>query len=379
MKDKDMLEARYPDLLGEQADADLLALVGDLDAAYSAPEPPAHLTLAAALAQRERAPQPRRHALWPRRFQPALRLPRRVSVVAAALALAVVLTAGSVFAYPLIQHIFDPNPGLTQIMQNPLLYQDVNASQSVGGFTLTVNKAYADANKVVIGYTVTEDSDPQAQVAYQPKLTAKEGITFHPRIFGVSQAGKILFTSFDVLSAIAGNPGQLHLHLEVDGWKPLPDPSVMSPPGQPTPKPAAVPSQPITVDFSVPFHPGRVVNLHQAVTVNGKTLILERVVVTPSETRLYLRGVGYGLWLTTNPLLSVGGWNSDQLKAPGNDWSDGIFIWPTDDQEPTQAMMAVNFDTSLFDKHGTWTLTINKISASGQSVPGPWTFDFVVP
>jgi hypothetical protein len=370
MKDKELLEARYPDLLGEQADADLLALVGDLDAAYSAPEPPAHLTLAGALAERERAPQPRRHALWPRRFQPAIRLPRRVSAVAAALALAVVLTAGSVFAYPLIQHLFDPDPGLTQVVQNPLLYQDVNASQTVDGFTLTVKKAYADANRIIVSYTLTNAADPQSRVSYGADLFTQDGLALRGHAFYYSQNGTPLLAWYDA-SVITGNPPQLHLRLKTG--------SIAVKPMSPTPSPQDFLPQPIAVDFSVPFHSGRVVNPHQAVTVHGKTLLLERVVVTPSETRCYLRGVGYGLWLTTNPLLSVGGWNSDQLKAPGNDWSDGIFIWPTDDQEPTQAMMAVNYDTSLFDKHGTWALTLDKISASGVSVTGPWTFHFVVP
>lgn len=383
MKPKEVLEARYPDVLAKQTDPDLVALVSDLDAAYTAPEPPTHLTLAAVLAQRERAPQPRRQTLWPRRFQPTIRLPRRVSTAAAALLLAVVLTAGSVFAYPLIRQAFDPNPGLTQVMQDPLLYQDVNASQSAGGFTLKVTKAYADANKVVIGYSVIEDSAPQAQVAYQPKLTAKEGMAFHPRIFGVSPPGKILFTSFDVLSAIAGNPGQLHLHLEVDGWHPLPGPSVTPSLGQPTPSPAAALPQPLAVDFSVPFHPGRVVNLHQAVTVNGKTLMLERVVVTPSETRAYLRGDGYPLALYGIPTLTVGSWSSTQLSSQQHP-SPAVDVWPTDDQFPTLAMLAVNFETSLVDQHGQWTLTVPALleppyDEQSSGLQGPWMFHFVVP
>lgn len=385
MPNKESLAARYPDLLDEQDQPDLLPLIGDLDAIYSASEPPAHLTLAGALAQRERVaetrPQQRR---WLPRFQPARRFPRRIGTVAAAMALAVVLlTAGSVFAYPLIRQVFDPNPGLTQVMQNPLLYQDVNASQTVDGFTLTVTKAYADANKVIIGYSVIDNSDPQTQVAYQPKLTAKESMTFHARIFGISQAGEVLFTSFDALSVLTGNPGQLHLHLEVDGWQPLPDPSVTPPPGQPTPKPAVALPQPLSVDFSVPFHPGRVVNLHQAVTVNGKTLILERVVVTPSETRAYLRGNGYPLALDSIPTLTVGSWNSSQLGS-SQQHNEAVAVWPTDDQFPTNAMIAVNFETSLMDKHGAWTLVVPGLlnppyDEQSAGLQGPWTFHFVVP
>jgi hypothetical protein len=385
MLNKESLSARYPDLLDGQDHADLLALAGDLDAIYNAPEPPVHLTLAGALAQREHAQKPRSQRRWLRRFQPVQRFPRRIVIMAASLTLAVLLTAGSVFAYPLIQHVFDPNPGLTQVVQNPLLYQDVNASQSVGGFTLKVTKAYADANKVVISYSVIEDSDPQAQVAYQPpKLTAKENMAFHPRIFVLSQVGTPLFTSFDILSAIAGNPGQLHLHLEVDGWQPVPNSLVTPSPGQPTPQPVVTVPQPITVDFAVPFHPGRVVNLHQAVMVHGKTLILERVVVTPSETRAYLRGDGYPLALDSIPTLTIGSWSSTQLDSSQPPSLGGVMIWPTDDHFPTNALLAVNFETSLMDKHGTWTLVVPSLlnapyGEQSAGTSGPWIFHFVVP
>lgn len=46
--------------------------------------------------------------------------------------------------------------------------------------------------------------------------------------------------------------------------------------------------QVLTYDFTLPFHPGRILTLHQVVNANGHPLTLERVVVTPSETRLYI-------------------------------------------------------------------------------------------
>ena len=142
-------------------------------------------------------------------------------------------------------------------------------------------------------------------------------------------------------------------------------------------------TQPIGVDFSVPFHPGRVANLHQAVTVNGKTLILERVVVTPSETRAYLRGDGYPLALDSIPTLTVGAWSSTQLSSDQRP-SPAIDVWPTDDQFPTNAMVAVNFETSLVNQHGSWTLVVPTLlnppyDEQSAGTAGPWTFHFVVP
>jgi hypothetical protein len=43
-------------------------------------------------------------------------------------------------------------------------------------------------------------------------------------------------------------------------------------------------------DFTLPFHAGHVTTPHQAINLNGKTLTLEKVLVVPSETRLYMDG-----------------------------------------------------------------------------------------
>lgn len=363
MKDKEALFARYPDLLDAQADAETLALIQQLDSAYAAPEPPAHLMMAAALKSEAQSARPQRRKSiipWPR---PVHWLPRRVSTVVVAIVLAVALM-GSALAYPLIKQLIDPDPGLHQVVNNPLLYQDVNASQAAGGFTLTVQKAYADANRVILGYTVTKESNPQAKVSYQTTLTTQEGVSLRARGWWETNRGEPILTWFDAAS-ITGNPEQLHLHLKVDG--------LIYQTSSPPPNWQDVVTQPLAVDFSVPFHPGRMANLHQAVTVHGKTLILERVVVTPSGTRLYLRGEGYPLALYGLPSLGVGKWTSDQLTGAV------IEVWPTDDQVPTNAMVAVNFDTSLVDQHGEWTLTIPQLGNPGPSTKGPWVFHFTVP
>lgn len=383
MPNKEMLSARYPDLLNEQEQADLLGLVSDLDVLYTAPEPPARLTLAGALAQREHAHELRPQRRWLRRFQPAQRFPRRrIGTVAVALALTIVVLTGSVFAYPLLKQVFDPDPGLHQVVNNPLLYQDVNVSQSAGGFTLTVQKAYADANRVILSYTVTKEGDTQVWEPYTATLSTQEGETLRGRGYFIdTSTGAAKFAWFDA-GAITRSPQQLQLHLEVDQvYASMVEATPTD--GQAAPPAPVHLQQPLVVNFSVPFHPGRIANLHQAVTVNGKTLILERVVVTPSETRAYLRGDGYPLALDSIPMLSVGNWNSSQLSS-GSDPGPAAAVWPTDDQWPTSAMLAVDFETSLMDKHGTWTLIVPSLlnpshDEHSAEIPGPWTFHFVVP
>ncbi len=63
---------------------------------------------------------------------------------------------------------------------------------------------------------------------------------------------------------------------------------------------------PFTFDFTVPVEPSRVSTPREVVEAGGKKLVLERVVVSPTATRIYLRGVGPNI----EAELSVDGWSS---------------------------------------------------------------------
>ncbi|WP_201394075.1 hypothetical protein [Ktedonobacter sp. SOSP1-52] len=143
----------------------------------------------------------------------------------------------------------------------------------------------------------------------------------------------------------------------------------------------------VTFSFTVPFHAGRVLTPHQTVRVQGIALTLEKVVVTPSETRLYIRGLtpptppsapgalpaqytdwSYALKLT------VGGQTYSGYRYPG---SPNIFfssLYPGADptlqdggggevpiflnQDPN--IVGISLFQPLFEKHGSWTLTVTK-------------------
>lgn len=313
-----------------------------------------------------------------RRFQP----PRwvaahRVASIALAAFLAVGLMAGSVYAVTsLLDQVIGYDPGAKQVnLDNQFVA--VNQSQTIGGFTITLNKAYADANRVIIAGTVKKPSDHTYNNASPiAALTTNQGAPL-PGLNGVGygnrSGGDAFVDSYDG-AAITGNPKTLRLHLEISGL------DVAQQDGDDSTIQTYTVSGSASFDFSVPFHAGRVANLHQSLTVGGGTVTLERVVVTLSETRVYLLGTPPDPAELKNSIapapdliahLSVGGWDSDH--------SDGAIIqW-----EAPNGLIVFSYQDSLFDQHGTWTLTVQTSgSAQPSETPftgGPWTFHFVVP
>jgi hypothetical protein len=96
-----------------------------------------------------------------------------------------------------------------------------------------------------------------------------------------------LLLSFDA-AGIQGNPAQVALNLQMavncQSWN-------------------VKCTRTVKFAFPLPFHASsRVITPHQAVTMNGKTFTLERVVITLSEARVY-----------------IGGWSEAMFKSPSWD------------------------------------------------------------
>jgi len=356
---------RYPHLLNEQSDPETVALVEQLDTLYRSPELPARLTLAAVLAEREQEDEPRHWFAPSWAFRPIFWLPRRLGTVALALTLAVVLMAASAYAFTsFLRPGLQPPPGDQGISQVFKLHQLVEvhaAPQSINGFTMNVQAAYADANRVIIGYTMTRPSgqsydDP---VLTDALLTTAQGdqlrwemesplsgdantITFTPLTWISSAAQEITFHLS--IHRLDVNAGAQHLVLQGS----------------------------MSFTFSAPFHPARIAAPNQSVTANGKTLTLERVVVSLSTTRLFVQGTNTES-TSLYAVLAVGDWQSTQNKS-------GLLfeIGPVTANE-----IFISYDDSLFDKQGEWTLTLQVNSFQAPPAPqgtgAPWTFHFVVP
>ncbi len=155
--------------------------------------------------------------------------------------------------------------------------------------------------------------------------------------------------------------------------------------------------------FTLPVLPVRVAEVNQTVAVSGSptyfqqgkrvarcdgcppvdaesmAVRLERVSVTASETRVYLRlpaaqGLLENRW---TPIVRVGGAGWDSHQGPrgsegGRPMPDGLYVY--------------SFSNSFYDRHGEWTLTVEELvgelpqpGALQIRVSGPWIFRFVVP
>ena len=354
MKDKNQLYERYPDLLTEQENTDQLHLVKILDSLYTLNQPPTYLTQLSSRIWHKHSVEPDARKRQLQRKQRQSHRLIRMSVVVALLA--IVILTGSVLAFaldPLLNSVLNMEPGAQKVLQDNV-FQQIDQSKTINGFTVTLERAYADANRAIIGYTIVKPKNHiyNSATLYGFSLITEQGIKLSAiggNGYGNRKGPDADALSFDT-SVISGTPGELHLHFEAQ---------------------AINVAEQITTgikinqvkglfafDFTVVFHPGRVVNLHQVSTVNGTTETLERVVVTLSETRVYVQGNG------TIGKLSVG-----NLRP-----IDMITSWQTSDN-----LTALSFFTSLFDEHGQWTVYISVDQSVPSTGGGPWTFHFVVP
>ncbi|MDP9375869.1 MAG: DUF4179 domain-containing protein [Chloroflexota bacterium] len=345
---------------------------------------------------------------------------------------------------------FERDPGLRRAEEVGLV-QHPNASQTVNGFTLTVQRFYADANRIVVGYTIAAADwiTGDHRLDHRPfagglKLTDSAGRTYQEDgRYRVSYGGfgperlAAYIVGFDA-SGLPPAGGEETFRLSfaespIDNYRPLreqppPVPTVI-PNAEGTPAgrviaPAAPPVRPERagtagpweITLIAPVSPGRIAEVNQTVTSNvvasysfgaevetpvsrcaacpgaplqGIAIAVERVVVTLSETRVYLRFTG--------PELDqrAGGWEvrgigiEDSVSKPEQDIPMGQFARPP----RPDSVYVVSFSNPLYDKpRGEWTLNIGELLTTVPPEParsergsvivrlkGQWTYRFTMP
>jgi len=256
--------------------------------------------------------QPPQHPSWWTRLKPTTRLGWAGLITV----LLLVVSAGAYAMGPLLSRVFQMEAGLHHIEQANL-GQEINLSQTVDDITVTLHRVYADANRIVVGYTVNGSTDlPDNRSRLIPvriTLTDEQGTVFSV-ISGVGRSTPVgpgaetveawtggvvdsyFVDSYDA-AVVQGTPEALHLSLVMDV-----ETYVVPTPVPPTPGVykdradrvlldplvPALTAGPFTLNFSVPFIPGRTIEVQQEVEVGRIAVRLERVVVTPSATRAIL-------------------------------------------------------------------------------------------
>ncbi|HEX9988244.1 MAG TPA: DUF4179 domain-containing protein [Chloroflexia bacterium] len=292
----------------------------------------------------------------------------------------------------------------------------LNISQTIGGYTVTLLKAYADANHIAIVYESKGPEDERLAVG-DIALKDANGIEFAPTFGtkGISgpQSGTYMI-GFDA-AALDNLPDELMLNLSLNLVKT--GPAGRTPPSGPDESvdpdewviskvesmPRMAPltpgkqwesvAGPFTFDFGVPVtHAGtRIAEVNQTVGVDGVNVTLEKVVVTQGETRAYLSFSppdGDGTIFIPQVTLQVDDFSSQPGENHMSITSTEISTATTKDKW-TYGTIA-----SLTDKQGEWTLTVTELtskddfelgsdrkgtSSNPRHIEGPWVFKFTVP
>ncbi len=231
---------------------------------------------------------------------------------------------------------FGQDEGVERILEADLGNQ-ISMPQTIGDWTVTIERVYADRNRVVVAYMI--DSPARSFDEARPELMDTRGRTIPWHGSGGSgfpEGGRWRHAEvvwFDG-AGVVREGHELRLRFRVPSIKPLSDDAASR---------EAV--GPFAFDLRIPVEPAaRVAEPGQQVQTREGTVTLERVVVTPTETRVYLRGVRLEGGQAT---LSVGGWDSTHAGLGERN----CYPWPT-------GLTACSFGASLIDKRGEWLLSI---------------------
>ena len=279
--------------------------------------------------------------------------------------LIVLLIGGTVYAAsPVLQSIFDNFFG-QQIEQTGLV-QDMDMSQTITGVTVRLERAYADSNVVLIGYSagLTDNLNIPAIAT----LTTADGQVLDGMMgMGeVNTASLGIFNSascfsFDA-SKITGSPSKLSLTLKIDYARfPADNPDEIN----------QNPIGPFIFNFNLPFHTGKIIDINRTVEAAGIPVTLEKVVISPYETRAVFQILpSEKVQDKLVPVVSIIMPSGISVDAGSSFSLDPVY--------------QTFFTGDYTGEHGAGTLTLKEMvfragSGGVQRLSGPWIFHFNIP
>jgi len=198
------------------------------------------------------------------------------------LPLIVLLLGGAVYgAGSLLSELFQKH---APQIEEAGLAQELDLSQTINGITVSLERAYADSNVVLVGFTV---SGPDAR--YQPEvgeLSTSDGQNL-PGMIGVSLGSKAVLGNWNAseramiytfdTSSLKEMPSELSLILDIG----VADSPII---GE-----SQTMAGPFRFEFDVPFHAGKSIDIGQTVEAVGVPVTLEQVVISPWGVRAVLQ------------------------------------------------------------------------------------------
>jgi hypothetical protein len=280
----------------------------------------------------------------------------------------------------------DPS-GSRYLVENGLV-EKLGLSQTVSDVTATLEWAYADANRIMIAYTISHPSDRETTAT---TLRLEDG-TILPRLMGgYGYVGDGLMSQVENFDAgnMQASPDslQLRFHLEVSTFDlpdetPSPVPATVDPETGVSnvilePMERAAPATMLDFKFSLPFHAGRKIEIGQAVEESGISATLEQAVIAGSDTRFVMCFAGLESTYEWEPIFT--------LETPKLRPEDSVNIlrggnWIDD------RCYHHDLGAPLEDHQGKWVLTVTelvgeKLGSQHEQIRirGPWQFQFLIP
>jgi hypothetical protein len=250
--------------------------------------------------------------------------------------------------------------------------EEISLSQTVDGYTVTIDRAYADAARLALAISVVDDLERPGTtqiMAFSTIVTDEDGeytsgggATSRPD--GAFAAVNVAWKQPAALPLPAG-PRRLHVVLPFimvrDDTAPPPEPNDWSPWHQV--------AGPWTFDFEVVVDGGTTLTPEAVAEVDGVRVRVPRLIASAGIVRVEMRIDGD---------LPPGDWSPVGEVRHGNKVLP--FVVGDLDAGP-DGLMAFMTDGGVPDASGEWTVTIKEvINGNGdERLPGPWVLKFEAP
>jgi hypothetical protein len=327
--------------------------------------------------------------------------------------------------------VFEQDDGLRQV-EDAGLIQRPDVSQTVNGYTLTIERVYVEPSRMVLGYTVRTPEGFGADAdLYGSTLTVTDsaGRTYGPSARppggygGTGPRGERFFSTVTTVD-MSGLPADTRQETFTLTFTEIPVRDfgaartgltavpVTGAVAQPAPQPRQVGTAgPWVLSLTLPVTPARVAEVNQTRTspvtasyqqdetalvecarcpqapAEGIAIHVDRVVVTPSEARVTLRfsppGGGAGTRWEVRDIAIV-----DPRSRPEQNTLNRWVGQPA----PGGDVYTISFSNPLYEKPaGEWTLTVGELFTVLPPAPGDmrggivvrltghWEFQFVMP
>ncbi|MBA3801032.1 MAG: DUF4179 domain-containing protein [Geodermatophilaceae bacterium] len=268
---------------------------------------------------------------------------RRASRPGLAFVLVVVLAGGAVAGSGILTRVAESVPAFAIAWERAT---PIDQSKTVDGRTVTVERAYVDANLILVGLTLRDRSGEPAEVGRVEVRV--DGVGDAPDMLGVGDMNRVETAevlTFQTPVGVGDDPGIT----------------------------LVVRDLPATFRFEVPNAGGRTVDPDLRTTASGVSVTLERLTISPTviSGRLALAG---------GPIEIGEAWGPFGSIVAGDTDTDISLVQPYTDDQPFVTFHTTEGSAS---PSGTWTIRIDEIVGheDGEQIrlAGPWVFEVAIP